>query len=176
MARTGRPKAELVLSEDERAALEGWVRRRSTPQAWALRCRIVLECATGASNKDVAGKLGSTAHVVKNRGVADVCMVVCDGLKSLPESIETVWPKAVTPTCVVYLLGNSFRYAARQHWDALARSLRPVYTAPTEAAALERFLGFQESWGAKYPAIVRLWESAWSQAASNQPQTPYTVN
>ena len=63
MARTGRPKAELVLMHDERAALEGWVQRRSTPQAWALRCRIILACAAGASNKDVAGELGSTPHL-----------------------------------------------------------------------------------------------------------------
>src|SRR3954470_13816810 len=64
MARIGRPMAELTLTEQERTALEGWVRRRSTPQAWALRCRIILACATGASNKDVAQELGSTAHAV----------------------------------------------------------------------------------------------------------------
>src|SRR4051812_5758055 len=64
VAGTGRPKAELTLSDEERAALEGWVRRRSAPQAWALRCRIILACATGASNKDVAAQLGSTAHAV----------------------------------------------------------------------------------------------------------------
>ena len=100
---------------------------------------------------------------IKNRGAADVCMVVCDGLKGLPEAIEAVWPQAVTQTCVVHLLRASFRYAARQDWDALARALRPVYTAPTEAAALERFLEFQEAWGRKYPAIIRLWESAWAE-------------
>ncbi len=64
MVRTGRPKAELVLSGEERATLEGWVRRGSTPQAWALRCRIILACASGASNKDVAAQVGSTAHAV----------------------------------------------------------------------------------------------------------------
>jgi transposase len=60
----GRPKAELTLSGEERAALEEWVRRRSTPQAWALRCRIVLACAEGVSNKDVAAQLGSTPQAV----------------------------------------------------------------------------------------------------------------
>ncbi|WP_073952843.1 IS630 family transposase, partial [Streptomyces kebangsaanensis] len=64
MARAGRPKAGLILSEAERAALEGWVQRRSMPQAWALRCRIILTCATGASNKDVAARLGSPPHAV----------------------------------------------------------------------------------------------------------------
>lgn len=38
-----------------------------------------------------------------------------------------------------------------------------VYTAPTEAAAMERFLEFCEAWGERYPAIVRLWENAWAE-------------
>ncbi|MER6515230.1 IS256 family transposase [Nonomuraea sp. NPDC001636] len=100
---------------------------------------------------------------IKNRGVADALMVVCDGLKGLPQAIEQVWPQAVVQTCVVHLLRASFRYAARQHWDAIAKALKPVYTAPTEAAALERFLEFAETWGGKYPAIVKLWEDAWAE-------------
>jgi putative transposase len=100
---------------------------------------------------------------IKNRGVGDVLMVVCDGLKGLPQAIEQAWPLAVVQTCVVHLLRASFRYAARQHWDAIAKALRPVYTAPTEAAALERFVEFAEVWGGKYPAIVKLWEDAWAE-------------
>ena len=41
------------------------------------------------------------------------------------------------------------------------RALKPVYTAASEDAATERFLEFQESWGRKYPAIVKLWSDAW---------------
>ena len=100
---------------------------------------------------------------IKNRGVADVCMVVCDGLKGLPEAIEAVWPQAITQTCVVHLLRASFRYAARQDWDAPAKALRPVYTAATEQAALERFVEFEAAWGRKYPAIVKLWNAAWAE-------------
>jgi transposase-like protein len=100
---------------------------------------------------------------LKNRGVDDVLMAVCDGLKGLPDAIGQVWPQTVVQTCVVHLLRNSFRYAARQHWDAIAKALRPVYTAPTEAAAAERFLEFAEAWGTKYPAIVKLWENAWAE-------------
>ncbi|WP_157129605.1 IS256 family transposase, partial [Nocardia amamiensis] len=99
---------------------------------------------------------------LRNRGVADVCMLVCDGLKGLPEAIGEVWPQAVVQTCVVHLLRASFRYAARQHWDAIAKALKPVYTAPTESAALERFYEFAEEWGGKYPAIVKLWENSWA--------------
>jgi putative transposase len=64
---------------------------------------------------------------------------------------------------VVHLLRASFRYASRAHWDAIAKALKPVYTAPTEAAALERFYEFAETWGTRYPAIVRLWENAWAE-------------
>lgn len=100
---------------------------------------------------------------LKNRGLDDVLMLVCDGLKGLPEAVETVWPRTIVQTCVVHLLRNSFRYAARQDWDKVAGALKPVYTAPSEDAATERFLKFQESWGRKYPAIVKLWSDAWAE-------------
>jgi transposase-like protein len=100
---------------------------------------------------------------IKNRGVADVCIVVCDGLQGLPDAIATVWPAAVTQTCIVHLLRNSFRYASRRDWAQLAKDLRPIYTAPTEAAALEALAAFAASWEARYPAIIRLWEHAWAE-------------
>ena len=92
---------------------------------------------------------------IKNRGVNDVLMLVCDGLKGLPDAVETVWPRTIVQTCVVHLLRNSFRYAARQDWDKIAKLLKPVYTAPTEEAALDRFAEFADAWGRKYPAIVQ---------------------
>jgi putative transposase len=54
---------------------------------------------------------------IKNRGVADVCIAVCDGLKGLPEAITTVWEFTQVQTCVIHLIRNTFRYAARQDWD-----------------------------------------------------------
>jgi len=106
------------------------------------------------------------AHVlteIKNRGVGDVCIVVCDGLTGLPDAIGTVWPATIVQTCVVHLLRNSFRYASKKDWPALAKDLKPVYTAPTEAAAFDRFADFSAVWEKKYPAIIRLWENAWAE-------------
>lgn len=105
----------------------------------------------------------SVCTELKNRGVEDVLMAVCDGLTGLPDAINTVWPQTVVQTCVVHLLRNSFKYAGRQHWDQIAKALKPIYTAPTEAAAEQRFLEFAETWGEKYPAIVRLWTNAWAE-------------
>jgi putative transposase len=50
---------------------------------------------------------------LKNRGVEDVLMLVCDGLKGLPDAVETVWPRTVVQTCIVHLIRNSIRYCAR---------------------------------------------------------------
>jgi transposase len=58
MAERGRPKAPLVLTDDERQTLQRWTRRATTAQALALRARIVLACAEGATNKEVAERLG----------------------------------------------------------------------------------------------------------------------
>jgi transposase-like protein len=45
----------------------------------------------------------------------------------------------------------------------IAKDIRPMYSASTEAAAKERFVEFTAKWGGQYPAIIRLWENAWSE-------------
>ncbi|PRY27782.1 IS630 family transposase [Umezawaea tangerina] len=65
---------ELVLSDDEASALQGWTRRRKTAQALALRARIVLRCAEGGSNSEIAAELGiqrATVSKWRSRFVAD---------------------------------------------------------------------------------------------------------
>ncbi len=64
MPRRGRPKAELTLSDEERATLQRWARRAKSAQALALRCRIVLACAEGVSNAEVAEALGVSRPTV----------------------------------------------------------------------------------------------------------------
>jgi putative transposase len=100
---------------------------------------------------------------IKNRGVNDCCILVCDGLKGLPQAVEATWPQTIVQTCIVHLLRNSFKYASRKDWAAIAKDLKPVYTAASEAEALDRFAEFAATWETKYPAIVRLWENAWAE-------------
>ncbi|MGH8974118.1 MAG: IS630 family transposase [Acidimicrobiia bacterium] len=65
----GRPKAPLILTDEERETLERWARRPNSAQALALRCRIVLACAEGATNNEVAARVGvNQATVCKWRG------------------------------------------------------------------------------------------------------------
>lgn len=100
---------------------------------------------------------------IRNRGAGDVCMVVCDGLKGLPEAIGEVWPQAVVQTCIVHLIRASLRYASKADWPVVAKELKPIYTAPTEQAALDAFAEFSSKWERKYPAITRLWTNAWAE-------------
>lgn len=60
----GRPLAPLTLTEEERSELRGWARRPTTAQAMALRARIIIECAEGWSNGEVAEELGVTRATV----------------------------------------------------------------------------------------------------------------
>ncbi|GIG30841.1 IS256 family transposase [Cellulomonas marina] len=100
---------------------------------------------------------------IKNRGMGDVCIAVCDGLKGLPEAITTVWELTQVQTCVIHLIRNTFRYAARQDWDAVAKDLRPIYTAVNAEQAAVRLQDFADKWTGKYPAAVKLWRNAWSE-------------
>jgi putative transposase len=100
---------------------------------------------------------------IKNRGVRDVLMLVCDGLKGLPEAVNSCWDKTIVQTCIVHLLRNSFRYASKRDWPELAKDLKPVYTAPSAQAALDAFAEFSDKWEKRYPAIIRLWTDAWAE-------------
>ncbi len=90
-------------------------------------------------------------------------MLVCDGLKGLPDAVNAVWEKTIVQTCIVHLLRNSFKYASKRDWAQIAKDLKPVYTAASEAEALDRFAEFSGKWEKRYPAIMRLRENAWAE-------------
>ena len=74
MARTGRPKTELTLTEEERVQLVRWSRRAKSSQALVLRSKIVLACARGTDNKGVAAQLNCAVATVgkwRSRFVAE---------------------------------------------------------------------------------------------------------
>ena len=70
MPRTGRPTPPLVLTDDERATLTRWSRRAKSSQVLAMRSRIILACADGAPNTEVATALVSICPLWENGGGA----------------------------------------------------------------------------------------------------------
>jgi len=103
----------------------------------------------------------SVLSELKNRGVADVIFVCCDGLKGLPDAIEATWPQASVQTCVVHLIRASIRYCSWKDRKTITKALRPIYTAPSVEAAVDAMDTFELEHGERYPGIVKLWRDAW---------------
>ena len=91
---------------------DGKVANRPVYVALAVTCegrRDILGLGAGEAGSVTGGQVGEGAkywlHVlteIKNRGVSDVLMVVCDGLTGLPDAIAAVWPATITQTSSVH--------------------------------------------------------------------------
>ncbi len=125
--------------------------------------RDVLGLWAGAGGGESAKFWMSVLADLKNRGVRDIFFLVCDGLKGLPDSVNAVFPATIVQACIIHLIRGTFRYASKRYWEAIAKDLRPIYTAPSVAAAEEALAFLEEKWGKAYPAIPRLWRAAWEQ-------------
>ena len=103
-------------------------------------------------------------HVItelNNRGLQDILIASCDGLKGFPEAIEAVFPRTVVQTCIVHVVRNSLRFVAWGRRRAVAASLKRIYQADTEALALKALDEFEVEWGEQYPSIARSWRNNW---------------
>ncbi len=125
--------------------------------------RDVLGLWLGPTGGEGAKQWMTMLTELKNRGLADALIVCCDGLKGLPDAIRVTWPEATVQTCVVHMVRNSLRYASKKHWSKITRSMREIYTAPTVAAAEERFAEFAAEWEDLYPAMIGSWRNAWGE-------------
>jgi len=98
---------------------------------------------------------------LKTRGVQD-CFIACvDGLKGLPEAIESVFPQTQVQLCIVHKLRNSFKYVPWKERKAVATDLRAIYAAATLSEAEQALDRFSERWDTKYPAISPSWRKDW---------------
>src|SRR6266540_837999 len=122
MAERGRPKVPLVLTDQERETLVRWSRRAKSSQALALRCRIVLACSQGKTNKVVAAELGVWPQTV-TKGRARFITGRLEGLvdeprPGAPRKITDEQVKAV----VVATLEETPTYAT--HWSRASMAKR----------------------------------------------------
>jgi len=97
---------------------------------------------------------------------------VCNGLKGLPDAVTATWERTVVQQCVVHLLRASFRYASKKDWGRLGVGLKPVYLAPSEAAARAAFEQFTADWGDRYPAIITAGSNCSAIAGVDRGSTP----
>src|SRR5262249_19663830 len=97
-----------------------------------------------------------------SRGVEDIFIACVDGLKGLPEAIESVFPRTTVQTCVVHLVRHSLSFVGDKDRRAVAADHKTIYQAATETEALEALEKFQIKWDKKYPVISRSWRANWS--------------
>lgn len=98
---------------------------------------------------------------LRNRGVEDVLVLVCDGLTGLPDVAETVWPAVWVQTCIVHLVRNSLALCSYKDRRRVAADLKAIYRADSEAAAAAALDEVEAAWAFKYPGIIRMWRDKW---------------
>jgi putative transposase len=145
---------------------DGVVANRPVYLAIGIDCegaKQVLGLWVGSTTGESARFWLTVLSELKGRGVADVCIVCCDGLTGLPDAISVTWPQAVVQLCVVHLIRASLRYASKRYWGPLTKDLKLIYTAADETAAATALDAFAAAWEQRYPAIVRLWRAHWTE-------------
>ena len=100
---------------------------------------------------------------LKTRGVADILIAVTDGLKGMAEALAVVYPATTLQTCIVHLIRNSLDYASWKERKALAKAIKPIYTAASAEAAEAELDTFETGpWGQQFPTVTAAWRRAWS--------------
>jgi transposase len=149
MAERGRPKAPLTLTDDELQTLERWSRRATTAQALALRAKIVLACAAGATNKAVAEQLGVWPQTVtKWRG-----RFVRQRLEGLSDEPRPGRPRTITDAQVEQVITKTLEEPPpRQdtHWSTRSMA-RQVGLSQTAISRIWRAFGLK-------PHLMETWK------------------
>ena len=98
---------------------------------------------------------------LKNRGLKDILIACCDGLKGFPQAIEAVYPQTQVQLCIVHLIRNCLRYVPWKQSKAVANDLKPIYQAATLEEAEAALDAFAIKWDEQYPTISQIWIRHW---------------
>lgn len=104
----------------------------------------------------------SICNDLKNRGVKEILIACMDGLKGLPQAIQTVFPSVNIQTCIVHQIRNSIKYIASKDKKAFMRDLKEVYKATTEELALAQLDKLKDTWGNSYGMVIDSWYNNWN--------------
>jgi len=98
---------------------------------------------------------------LKNRGMNDVLIACVDGLKGLPEAIESVFPQAEVQLCIVHMVRNSLKFVSYKDRKKIAADLKQIYRAATVEQAEAALEVFSDTWNKRYPMISKSWLNNW---------------
>jgi putative transposase len=99
---------------------------------------------------------------LRNRGLHDVLIACVDGLKGLPDAIESVYPQTEVQLCIVHMVRNSLKFVSYKERKKIADGLKEIYRAATVEQAEQALTAFEETWDSRYPLISKSWRANWS--------------
>jgi putative transposase len=82
-----------------------------------------------------------------------------DNLTGFSQAISACYPKTEIQKCIIHQIRNSTRYVSYKDLKKVTANLKPIYKAATEESALVELDRFEETWGVKYPLIIRSWRN-----------------
>lgn len=103
----------------------------------------------------------SVMTALKNRGLQDIFVACCDGLKGFPEAIEALYPQTRVQLCLVHPVRHSLCYVHWKERKAVAADLRALYGAATVEQADSARMAFSAKWDKKYPTMTPSWRNNW---------------
>jgi putative transposase len=104
----------------------------------------------------------SVVTELRNRGIKDLFLACVDGLKGFAEAIEAVFPQALVQSCIVHQMRNSLAFVSYKDRKGVAASLKPIYRAVSEQAAVAALEEFEAEWSERYPLIGKSWRANWT--------------
>jgi len=100
---------------------------------------------------------------LKKRGVTDIFIACHDNLKGLSEAINAVFPKTKQQLCIVHQIRNSTKFVPYKDRKAVCADLKKIYGAVNLDDAEYALEEFRESWGKRYPSIIKSWDDNWAE-------------
>jgi putative transposase len=103
---------------------------------------------------------------LSNRGVKDVLIACIDNLKGFSQAIESIFPETEVQLCVIHQIRNSLKYVSWKDYKAFLKDLKTVYQADTKEIAESQLIKLEESWGKKYPIVIKSWYNNWERLSN----------
>jgi len=93
---------------------------------------------------------------LQNRRLRDIFIACVDGLKGIPQAIETVYPKTTVQLCIVHMVRASLNYVNWKERKMGAQDLKSIYRGASLEQAARQLAGFAQRWDPRYPSISAL--------------------
>ena len=76
-------------------------------------------------------------------------------------SINSIFPKTEVQLCVIHQIRNSLKYVTWKDYKIFIKDLKKVYQAATKEIAEDELNALDETWGKKYPIVIKSWRNNW---------------